>query len=367
SVRSRFPRVTPLALVLALTVTGCVTEPDPLKTRNDIRPAALGDGWAVSTPAAEGLDEVALGRAFDLFYSDTLYLGAVSLLVARHGRLVAEGYARSPGDRDRRRQVQSVTKSVTSLVFGIARGRGDFPELGRTLFSLFPEAFDTDPRKREITLRHLLTMTSGIDLDNDAFAKEMLDKRPTNQVRYMLAKPLRAAPGAAFNYRDADPQLLSSAVEKVTGSTLHALARDLLFTPLGITDYTWQANADGTTIGGSSLALRPRDLAKLGQLVLQKGRWQGRQVVPESWIIESTSAQVPTGAAGIDYGYYWWVVPELRSFSAVGHGGQFAFVTPDLDLLIVMTSLPSSDGETVGTSLEEFLPLARLVMAAAGS
>jgi CubicO group peptidase (beta-lactamase class C family) len=363
SPRSVFARVVPL--MLAVVMTGCITEPEQLKTPGDTRPALLGDGWAVSTPAAEGLDEAALGQAFDLFYADTLYLGAVSLLVARHGRLVAEGYARNPADRDRRQQVQSVTKSVTSLVFGIARDRGGLPDLGRTLFSILPEAFDADPRKREITLRHLLTMTSGIALSNDAFAKEILDRRPANPVKVILAKSLSAAPGSRFDYRDADPQLLSSVVERVTGSTLGALAGESLFSPLGITDYAWEANADGSTVGGSSLALRPRDLAKLGQLVLQKGRWQGRQLVPEPWVVESTTAQLPTGEAGIDYGYYWWVVPELRSFTAVGHGGQFVFLTPDLDLVIVMTSFPSSDGETVGTSLEEFLPLARLIVGAA--
>jgi CubicO group peptidase (beta-lactamase class C family) len=213
--------------------------------------------------------------------------------------------------------------------------------------------------ERAITLRHLLTMRSGIAFDNDDFSLEMLVGRPGDPVRHILAKPLYDDPGARFDYRDADPQLLSSAVERETGRTLERLAREHLFGPLGITDYFWEADPAGTTLGPYALFLRPRDMAKIGQLVLQGGTWNGTQVVPSEWIRLSTSAQSSTNrGVHLSYGYYWWVLPELDAFTASGHGGNFIFVAPKEELVVVMTSLPHASDE-VGTTLERFLPLAR--------
>lgn len=352
-----------LGLLTVVAVSGCILDPE-LKVQSDTHPVDIGDGWTISAPAAEGFDEAALGDAFAWFYADTAYFNAVSLLIARNGKLIAEAYARSARDRGVKRNVQSVTKSVTSLVFGIARGDGLFPDLDQTLYSILPDAFDQEVEKRQITLRHLLTMRSGILFDNDDFTTEIVRNRPHDQARYILSKALYNSPGAEFYYRDADPQLLSSAVERVTGRTLEAIATERLFGPLGITDYFWEANVDGTSFGPFGLFLRPRDLLKIGQLALQDGEWEGQQIVPQEWIVQSTAAQTQTPQVNADYGYYWWVVPELDAFTASGHGGQFVFVVPADALVIVMTSLPSSDGDVVGTTLDRFLPLVRKILGA---
>lgn len=356
-------------LALAILAAGCVTQPE-LKIRRDARPAETGDGWEVSNPAAEGLDPAALDQVLDLFYSEDEYRNAISLLVVRHGNLVLEAFARDPREREVKRNIQSVTKSVTSLVFGIARDQGYFPDLDQTLYSILPEKFGDNPAKRAITLRHLLTMRSGLAFDNDDFSIEMLVNRPHDQARYILKKPLYATPGDSFYYRDADPQLLSSAIERVTGQTVEALAREHLFGPMGITDYFWEANVDGTSLGAHALYLRGRDLAKLGELALRHGR-MGRcegtrcQLVSEEWMDLSTARQTDSDRPAFPYGFYWWTVPELTAFTAWGHGGNYVLVVPEEEMVIVLTSLPDA-GDEVGTELDEFLPLVRRVIAAAG-
>lgn len=306
-----------------------------------------------------------LNRALDLFYQEDRYFNAISLLVARHGRLVVEAFSRDTADRSFKRNIQSATKSVTSLVFGIAVDGGHVAGLDRTLYSIMPEVFDSDARKQAITLRHLLTMRSGLDFPNDRFSRELLMDRPRDQVRRILAKPLYAMPGDSFFYRDSDPQLISAALERITGGTLAAWAEQHLFEPLGITDWFWEANVDGSSLGGVALFLRPRDAAKIGQLVLQRGWWDGRRVVSEAWLDLSTSPQTDSDDPEYPYGFYWWTVPELRAFTAWGHGGQFIFIVPELDLLIVMTSLPNADDDDVGTRLDAFLDIARHVVNAA--
>lgn len=351
-----------LAFIATVVTEGCITEP-PLKVRGNTQPPALGDGWAVASPSSVGFDDDKLQEAVDLFYSDSEFRNVVSLLVVRDGKLVLEAYARSPSDRDVKRNIQSVTKSVTSLMFGIARGHGDFQDLDQTLYSILPQDFDEDVAKRAITLRHLLTMRSGIGFDNDDFTTEMLMDRPRNQARYILHKPLVSVPGSIFYYRDADAQLISSAFEAVTGQSLLEVASGSLFAALGIEDFFWEANVDGTSLGAIALFLRPRDLAKLGQLALQRGRWGGAQVVPEDWIDASTTVQSTTDDPEFDYGYYWWIVPELDAFTAWGHGGQFIFVVPSFELVVALTSLPSVDDDSFGTTLPRFLPLARKIIA----
>ncbi len=343
---------------------GCVTEPE-FKHRHDTTPPATGDGWEVSTPAAEGLNEAVLGQAVDLFYSEGDYLNAVSLLISRNGKLVVEAYSRSQSERDTKRHIQSVTKSISSLVFGIARGQGYFTDLDQTLYSIMPDKFDADPRKREITLRHLLTMKSGIAFYNDNFSDVMLIDKPRDQARYILAKPLYNDPGVEFHYRDADPQLLSSAVERVTGATLEQIACEYIFSPMGIRNYYWEANVDGSSLGAHGLVMRPRDLAKIGQMVFNHGRWNGTELVPEEWIDLSTSFQTETDDDDFGYGYYWWIVPEIGAFTAWGHGGNSILVASEQGLVVTMTSLPHTDEDVVGTSLEDFLPLVKLIIAAA--
>jgi CubicO group peptidase (beta-lactamase class C family) len=196
-------------------------------------------------------------------------------------------------------------------------------------------------------------MTSGLAFDNEDFSMEMWVGRPDDPLRYILAKPLYAPPGTRFYYRDADPQLVGYALLRRTGRFEHDFAAERLFAPLGIQDYHWATGPGGISLAAHGLHLRPRDLAKLGQLALDGGVWRGERLVSEAWIAESTSIQVTTDE-GFPYGYYWWVIPDA-GFSAAGHGGQFAFVVPEQRMVLVEIALP--DADLHGSHLADFVEL----------
>lgn len=344
----------------AVVLAGCLTD-GHLKDPTGHVPAVSNDGWEVASPPDVGLSQTAVDGAYDRFFAEDDFYSGIALLIVRHGKLVAEGYARDLDDRTRIHHVASITKSVTSLVFGVLHDRGTFSKLDERLMEILPpSSFTGDPRTDAITLEHLLTMSSGLDISNDIFGMKLLMRRPKHQDRVILSRPLYADPGTEFYYRDADPQLLSYAIQARTGRTLASLTEELLFEPLGIDDTYWQENVDGVTLGAHGLWIRARDLAKIGQLVLNKGRWEGVRIVSEDWIRTSTRTHVMPGpddpvTSGFGYGYYWWVVPELNGPVAWGHGGQYIVVLPDADMVVVLTALPDADND-VGKPLKEFLP-----------
>lgn len=349
---------------VCLLINGCLKD-SKLKIELNMQPAVLNDGWEISTPAKEGFNKTKLQEVYKLFFSEDEYVTGISLLVVRNGKLVTEGYCRNIRDRDVTRNIQSSTKSVTSLVFGIARDMGYFNSLDQKLYDIIPEEFDANLNKRDITLRHLMTMKSGLEFNNDDFATELHMKEPKNQLKYILAKSLYANPGALWWYRDCDPQLLGGAILKKSGMLLEEIADEKLFGPIGITDYYWEKNADGHNWAAQALFMRSRDMARIGKLVLNMGMWNGQQLVSEEWIEQSTSVQTEFPDPG--FGYYWWIyqadyphLPEVRAIQAEGSGGQMICIVPEKDLIIVMTSEPYTDGQT---SLEgEFFFLAKMII-----
>lgn len=367
--RGRIGLIAPTLGLAVIAIAGCVSD-GRLKISYNDSPADLGDGWPVATPESQGFDREKLRQAYALFFAEDDYVTARSLLVVRNGRLVAEGYCRDLADRDRKRALQSATKSVTSLLTGIALDRGTLPSIDLPLVEIFPDKFDQDPGKRKITLRHLLTMQSGIAFSNDDFTLEMEHDARGDGVAYILHKPMAREPGTVFVYQDCDPHLLGAALTRLSGVSLDAFAATYLFRPIGIEDVLWLRHHDGTTYGAYGLYLKPRDMARIGQLVLQKGRWGDRQIVPESWIALSTDRQTdadPASASlGIDYGFYWWRSPADTVVTAFGHGGQYICVAPTKDVVIVLTSEPDTNGDWVEIGLPQFLVLVRRVIEAAG-
>jgi len=321
------------------------TKDEKLKTEFNIEAVDTGDGWQISSLASEGFNESSFRTAVIPLFDECNYITATSMVVVRNGKLVAEAYMRDFQGRYQKRQIQSATKCITSLVIGIALEKSYFTDLDQKLYSLIPEAFDEDVRKREITLRHLLTMNSGLKFSNEEIAEELFMKRPKDINRYILSKPLFAMPGAGFNYRDCDPQLLSGAIRKQTGLPLDSIANKYLFKPLGITDYFWERNADGDSWASEALFMRPRDMAKIGQLVLNKGKWNGDQLVSEEWIDLSTSTQSDPNAGQpadkrVTFGYYWRIQPGGVAIEANGSGGQQILIIPGKNLVIVYTCEP---------------------------
>ena len=357
------------ALAMALAITGCVPDAK-LKIPYNDAPAVVDDGWPVATPASQGLDPDGIREAYRIFFSEDDFVTARSLLVVRNGYLVAEGYCRDLDDIGVKRAIQSATKSVTSLLVGMAIDKGLLDSVDRTLYSVLPDKFDGVEAKREITFRDLMTMKSGLDFDNDDFTLDMAYDVRGDGTAHILRKPLVHAPGTVFNYQDCDPHLVGAALERLAGMSLDEFAAANLFGPIGISDFIWLRHRDGTTYGGYGLYLAPRDLARLGQLVAQGGEWDGEQVVSVAWIDTSTAKQSEMDpdakASGFDYGFYWWRVPEIGAFTAYGHGGQYVMMVPAKDLVIVMTAEPDTNGDTVAIGLAHFADLAHIIIDAAG-
>jgi CubicO group peptidase (beta-lactamase class C family) len=306
-------------------------------------------GCGGAEPSSRSLPAVTLTSAAREGFDPTLLRSAdrrlqtlptlVSVLIMRHGHLVFERYYH--GTRDQVRNVFSVTKSFTSALVGIAVRDGLLRNLDQRLVDFFPEkiAPGADPRVGDITLRDLLTMTAGYHETGIAASDDW--------VQTLINRPLATDPGTAFSYDSGSAHLLSAVLTQRTGAPLEDLTRRKLFEPLGIRTFRWPSDGQGRSLGGTALSLRAPDLLKFGQLYLQRGRWQGRQIVPARWVRESTTTQavIPGGYA---YGYLWWVnTGPHRGFVAAGAAGQALAVYPRLDLVMAITGAGDFDRSEV--------------------
>jgi CubicO group peptidase (beta-lactamase class C family) len=264
-----------------------------------------------------------------------------SVIVSVGGELRAECYFRDrrPDDLS---NVHSITKSVLSTLVGIAIGDGSL-DLETRAVEVIASA-PSDPRKREITVRHLLTMTSGLDCAEGRWDIDDIADRGESLVEGPLAAPLATAPGASFAYNNGAAHVLAALVARRAGRPLRELAEERLFRPLGIAAYRWPADLEGNPIGYGMLELRPRDLLNVGQLYLDGGR----DVVPREYVDAATAAASAGGPPeGTGYGYLWWVADG--AFFGGGFAGQYLYVAPSLELVAVTTGdaavwTPSSAG-----------------------
>jgi CubicO group peptidase (beta-lactamase class C family) len=267
--------------------------------------------------------------------------GTDSLLVVRHGYLVYEQYFRDK-DGQALRDLFSVTKSVVSILVGIAIQEGYIEGVDRRALDFFPEMAgpQLDPQAARVSIRYLLTMTDGLSTE----------WMQTHFDAGTFSEPPRGEPGAHWRYNNLSPQILSNIITRTTGQRALEYGRKRLFDPLGVVRIEWWENdsfAGRDSMGAYGLRLTPRDVAKIGYLMLNGGRWEGRQVVSTDWVSESTRAQMEIGDAvpGFDYGYFWWVHPMagVGAFCAQGLGGQWICVVPELDIVAVVTTSEVQD------------------------
>ncbi len=302
-------------------------------------PAFPDDVWKASTPEAEGMDGKRLEAAVAAALTRNHVLHA--FLVLRHGKLVLERYGTvngrqlTPADLH---ELHSTTKTFTGTLIGLAIADGKLASVRAPVMPFFQGADlrDRDPRKAKLTVEDLLTMRSGLEYhegqDDRYFHLEAC------AAEAFLGRPLAADPGSRWNYSTGDSQVLAELVRRTTGKTPLAYAEEKLFAPLGIRDVRWLADGSGTQFGGYGLFLRPRDLARFGQLLAGRGRWKGAQLVPAAWLAEATRAHVETPWAGA-YAYQGWIPSGVPiAFATRGYQGQNMYVFPDLDLVVVFNA-----------------------------
>lgn len=263
-----------------------------------------------------------------------------SLTIVRNGHVVLDAYF-WPFQDGQFHDVASVTKSVTSTLAGIAIGRRQL-ELRQPLASVFGQRriANLDEQKRRVTIEHLLTMTAGSDCDAGRGEITLSQMRESaDWTQFMLDLPMRDEPGSRFEYCSGGMHLLSAAITEATGLSALDFARRELFEPLGIDNTAWPADGHGVSYGWGDLHLEPRDMAKLGYLWLNDGRWEDRQLVPAEWMRAAVQAQSQPARRNEKYGYGLWIHPDRQPplFEANGRGGQRISVVPEKNLVVVFT------------------------------
>lgn len=317
---------------------------------------ACTTGAWLPTRAHAALDTAAIERAA---HEADLH----SVLVWKSGQMLLELY-RSAKDRpigdwfertvdfgpDVLHDMRSISKSVLALLVGQAVGRGEM-DLNAPVLDFYPSlaGLRSDGRER-ITLAHLLNMASGLAWSETAstYGTDANDETrlwwDASPARYILERPLVAAPGTTWNYNGGHTVLLAEVLEQRSGRKLIDLARTELFGPLGITNWEWRSGRHGKPLAYAGLRLTPRDLLRLGQMMLSQGTWQMRQVVPAAWVAATLKPVVSVGSGPLRYGHHWWggqVQRDGRSIvwvAGFGNGGQRLYVLPELELAVVFTA-----------------------------
>jgi CubicO group peptidase (beta-lactamase class C family) len=349
-----------MMVVLVYLVSACVPAQSG-KTGAPVSAYFPNDEWQSSTPEEQGLDSGLILQMLQEIRDKGIDIHSV--LLVRNGYLVTEVYV-DPYTRDTKHPVFSVTKSVISMLTGIAMREGYINSVNQKVLDFFPTIAKnvTDENVWNLTLEHLLTMSAGYNTTTVPPA-EVLDQKDASFdiVEHILTyNSILEKPGTTFFYDSGLPHLLSAIIQQTTGISTLKYAQEKLFGPLGITGVTWETDPRGIPLGNTGLMLSPRDMAKLGYLYLNRGQWNGEQIVPTEWVDQSTTKHMETkglmNAAEDDgYGYFWWI-DAYGGYSAHGFGGQYIFVVPNLDLVAVFTGgLADPDFPTPRRLVEEYI------------
>jgi CubicO group peptidase (beta-lactamase class C family) len=351
-----------VCLVTALATSCARTAPLPTGAKvKTPAPAATIAGWSISTPEQEGMDSDVLADMLEEIKDQRHNIDSV--VIIRNGRMVLEAYV-YPWNPNKKHIIHSCTKSIVSILIGIAIDNGHIDGVDQTVLGLFPQRIvdNLDVWKQNMTLEHLLTMSSGLDCqDSYLYRWRGLEQMLASEdwVQHMLDLPMIEEPGTRFEYCNGASFLLSAIVQETTDMSALDFAKEHLFGPLEITDVIWPGNPAGISIGWGELSMRPRDMAKIGQLYLRGGRWDGLQIVSTAWVEASTQKHI-SATLEDGYGYQWWIEDE-GFYLALGYAGQFIFVVPEKNVVVVFTSdLAEIDFYTPQNLLTGFvLPAAR--------
>lgn len=332
--------------------------------------------WERATAQQAGLDaQVLAGIAERMRQGE--FGNSHAWLLVKDGKLVVEEYFQGQ-QPDRLHTIQSISKSITSLLIGIAIGEGKIRGVDQKILEFFPEIQpgNLDQRKRDLALQDLLTMRTGFRWDEQSTS--LFDRsNPLGRLnrlndgwnQYVLEFPMQHAPGEVFEYNSGGTILLGGVLKHATGMHAEEYARSKLFGPLGIRDFEWESNRSGYNHTGGGLDMIPRDLLKIGWLMVQEGRWEGRQVVPRQWVQASVQRHVGKAQGSLAYGYKWWLLPpddpsatlpDVKVICGLGMGGQYLLIVPQ-HRLVMLTHAWHPGRETESNPIRllyrEILPL----------
>lgn len=309
------------------------------------QPKELADGWKTSHLKSQSIDTTRIYQLFTQVQNGKNKLHSVVFI--KNNQIIIEEYFNGYSANDQH-DIRSATKSIVSILLGIAIDKGfidNEDDLMSTYLKSKVPTKNLDKRKDKITIRHLLTMSSGLDCNDwDRKSEGQEDKvyKKKDWIQYTLDLPMVNEPGTVSNYCTMGVILVSEIISQASGMTIQAFAEKYLFQPLDISNISWSHPSHKEIIpSGKRLYMTSRDMAKIGQLILNNGTWNGEQLVSEKWIEESTT--VKTKITGIDYGYLWWNIPFMiqeKMFIAkiaTGNGGQYIMTFPELDIVAVFT------------------------------
>jgi len=308
--------------------------------------------WPVSTPEEQGMQSGTLARLVETVggYKQD------SLLIVRHGKIVLDAYY-APYQPNIAHDLRSVTKSIVSTLTAIEIKQGLLDSADHPVMDLFADKQipNVDEAKKAITVQHLLDMTSGLEWQEKSFTPDeaiMRMYQAPDRTAFVLNQPMSDAPGAKFYYNSGNPYVLSALISRKTGQNALDFAKKELFGPLGITSARWgRPDAQGVIDGGAGLSLTPHDMARFGYLYLRNGMWEGKQIIPSSWVDQAREGKVQA-TFGYRYANLWWSLPDKGAYMAQGRHSQLILVLPKLDIVAVMTGILRDD---------QFYPIRRLI------
>jgi CubicO group peptidase (beta-lactamase class C family) len=298
------------------------------------------EGWHTAKPESHGLSPDLPELIDQRLRTEAPLLSA--FLVVKDGDIVVERYHESY-DPEQPFHVWSVSKSITNIAVGLAQEEGLLTGLDQTLGELIPDRIppEADPRVYDVTVEQLLTMTAGWAWDSRINFARFAE---TDDLDLMLTRPFQCDPGTCFEYDSGHSNILAYIIQEVSGEMMVDYLQPRLFEPLGIEKPEWIVTEDGANRGGGGAFLTAREMAKIGLLYLNGGRWEGERIVSLRWVSRSTSPQSSgiSYLSGVNigtgpYGYQWWVADASghKAFAALGYGGQMIYVVPDLELVVV--------------------------------
>ncbi len=323
-----------LLLIITWIISACSVRPAVHPPSPSYWPT---DAWHTSTPEEQGFDSTRLAEGLQSIRDNNINIHSV--MVIRNDNVILDAYF-YPYDGETVHELASVTKSVMTTLIGIASDQGKL-NLDDKMVSFFPDRTIANRGflKDQITVRQLAGMTSGLDCisANDEQTLTEMGSAP-DWIQFTLDLKMKHIPGTHFEYCSPGMHVLSAILQQATGMTAAEFARVQLFEPLGIKDVIWEADPQGYSDGWAGLYLHPRDVAKIGYLMLHQGQWEDMQIVSAGWVEEATQLEKKTGR-GDNYGYGWWVPPPTQfvEFAAEGRGGQYIRVLPELDMVVVTT------------------------------